>query len=60
MTVLLRDNWQSKIADIKPRVYPLNYKSQKLIDNTFDELQAKRRLVFTKSHTSFSFSVFVV
>ncbi len=40
MTVSLRDGWQSKIADIILRVYPLGHKLRKLVDDIFDELQA--------------------
>lgn len=38
MTILLLDNWQSKLIDIKLIVYPVGHKLQLLIENTFDEL----------------------
>ena len=60
MTVPLRNNLQFKIADIKPKVYPLGHKLRKLVDSTIDELQSRWRLVFTKSHILFSFPVFMV
>lgn len=60
MTVPLRDDWQSRVSSIKPRVYPLGNESKKLVDNTFDKLQRQGRLVYTQTHTPFSFPVFVV
>jgi hypothetical protein len=41
-------------------VYPLGTEDKKLIDQTFDDLQAKRRLKYTIESTSFSYLVFVV
>lgn len=60
MTVPLRDNWQSRLASIKPKIYSLGEESKKFVDKTFDELQRQGRLVYTKTHTPFSCSVFVV
>lgn len=60
MTVPLRDNWQSRLASIKPKVYSLGKKSNKLVNKIFDELQRQGRLVYTKIHTPFNFSVLVV
>ncbi len=60
MTIPLKNNWQYKIADMKPKVDPPGHKLRKRVDNTFDELQALGLLVFTKSHICFSIPVFVV
>lgn len=60
MTVPLQDNWQSCVSAIRPTVYQLGNESKKLVDDTFDELQRQSRLVYTQTHTPFSFSVFVV
>lgn len=60
MTVLLRDDWQSRVSTIRPRVYPLGNESKKLVDDTFDELQRQGCLVYTQTHTPFSFPVFVI
>ncbi len=60
MTVPLRDDWHFRIVRIKPMEYLLGSESQKLVEDIFDELQAQGQLVFIKSHTPFSFPVFVV
>lgn len=60
MTVPLKDDWQARLANIKPRVYPLGVEMRALIDETFDKLQQQGRLVYTQGHTPFSFPVFVV
>lgn len=60
MTVPLRDDWQSRLTSIKPKIYTLGEESKKLVDKIFDELQRQGRLVYTKTYTPFSFSVLVV
>lgn len=59
MTIPLRTDWQSRLHTIKPRVYPLGNEAKALLDDTFDELQRQGRLVYTQTHTPFSFPVFV-
>lgn len=60
MTVPLRADWQSHLHTIKPRVYPLGNNARALVNETFDKLQRQGRLVYTQTHTLFSFPVFVV
>ena len=60
MTVPLYTDWQSHLHTIKPRVYPLNNEAKALVDEMFDELQRQSRLVYTQTHTPFSFPVFIV
>lgn len=60
MIVSLHSDWESKVANIKARVYPLGHEAQRIVDKTFDKLQAQGRLEFTRSHTPFSFLMFVV
>ena len=60
MTVPLRSDWESKVSEIKPRVYPLGHKARKVVNETFDKLQSQGRLEYTRSQTPFSFPVFVV
>lgn len=60
MTVPLRADWQIHLHTIKPRVYLLGNEARALVDETFDELQRQGRLVYTQTHTPFSFPVFVV
>lgn len=38
MTVPLRDDWQSRISTIRPKIYLFGNESKKLVDDTFDEL----------------------
>ena len=60
MTMPLRTDWQSHLHTIKPRIYPLGNKAKALVDETFDKLQWQNCLVYTQTHTSFSFPVFIV
>lgn len=60
MMVPLRTDLETRVLEIKPKVYPLGYDARKLVDDTFDKLQAQSRLVYTTSHTPFSVPVFVV
>ena len=60
MTVPFKDDWQAKLANIKPKVYLLGVKARTLVDETFDKLQQQGRLLYTQGHTPFSFPVFVV
>ena len=56
----LKPGWESKVATIKPKVYPLGNDSCRLVDETFDEMHRQGRLKFTADPTPFSFPVFVV
>lgn len=60
MRVPLKDDWQARLANIKPKVYPLEVEARALVDKTFDKLQQQGRLVYTQGHTLFSFPVFVI
>ncbi len=60
MTVPLRADWQNHLHTIKLRVYPLDNEAKALVDETFDELQWQGRLIYTQTHTPFSFPIFVV
>lgn len=39
ITILLRLDWEIKVSDIRPKVYPLGNKGWKVVDNTFDKIQ---------------------
>ena len=58
MRFLLREDWQFCVND-KSKIYSLELKNQKVINDTFDELQKKERLKWTTNSTSFSYLVFV-
>ncbi len=60
MTVLLKDDWRAKLANIKPKLYPLWVKKRTLVNETFDKLLKQGRLLCTQGHTSFIFPVFVI
>ena len=60
MKVYLKPGWETKVSAIKPRVYPLGINSQRLVDETFDELQCLGCLKYITSHMLFSFPVFVI
>lgn len=60
MKVHLKLGWETKVLVIKPRVYFLGIEAKRLVDKTFDKMQHLGRLKYTTSHTSFSFSVFIV
>lgn len=47
MTIPLQNNWQSCVSAIRLRVYLLDNKLKKLVDDTFDELQRQDCLVYT-------------
>jgi hypothetical protein len=59
MRILLRFDWKTRIFE-KVKVYSLELKDKKLVDQTFDDLQDKERLKFITKFTSFSYLVFVV
>ena len=60
MKVHLKPGWESKVAAIKPRVYPLKNDSRRVVDETFDEMHRQGRLQFTADTIPFSFPVFIV
>ena len=60
MKVHQKPGWETKVSNIKPRVYPLGIEAKRLVDETFDEIQRLGRLKYTNSHTPFNFPVFVV
>lgn len=39
MTISLHLDWEIKVSDIRPKVYPLKNKVWKVVDNTFDKIQ---------------------
>jgi hypothetical protein len=59
MRLSLKKNWQNKMTT-KIKIYSLNTDDRKMINDTFNRLQAQNRLKFTTVATSFSYSVFVV
>ena len=38
MTVLLKEDWQAKLVNINPNVYPLGVEARALVDEIFDIL----------------------
>lgn len=58
--VYLKPRWETKISNIKPKVYPLGIKAKCLINETFDKIQHLGHLKYTTSHIPFSFPMFVV
>jgi hypothetical protein len=59
MRISLRSNWKTKIFG-KVKIYSLETENKKLVDQTFNDLQAKERLKYIIKSTFFSYSVFVV
>lgn len=57
MTVL---RWESKVSEIKLKVYPLGNEAWCVIDNIFEEIHMQGRLKYTTDPTPFSFLVFVI
>lgn len=60
MKVHFKPGWESKVAAIKPRVYPLGNDSCRILDKTFDKIHRQGRLKFTANLIPFSFPIFVV
>lgn len=60
MSVRLKPKLETKISNIKPRVYTLGIKAKRLVDKTFDKMQHLGRLKYTTSQTPFSFPVFAI
>lgn len=60
MRVYLKPGSETKVSNIKPRVYLLGIKAKHLVDKIFDKMQRLGRLKYTTSHTLFRFPVFVV
>lgn len=60
MTMPLKPGWESKVSAIKPKVYPLGNKAQRIVDDTFEKMHTQGRLKYTTDPTPFSFPVFVV
>jgi hypothetical protein len=59
MRLSLKENWQNKmIAKIK--IYSLETKDRKMMNDIFNRLQAQSRLKFTTIATLFNYSIFVI
>ena len=59
MKLSLKTNWENNVKE-KVRVYSLDARDKKVIDDTFDELQNQDKLAYITESTFFSFSCFVV
>ena len=59
MKLSLKTNWENNVKE-KIRIYSLNARDKKVIDDTFDELQSQDKLTYITESTFFSFSCFVV
>ncbi len=59
MRISLRFDWKSRVFE-KIKIYSLEAKDKKLVNQIFDDFQAKKRLKFTIESTSFSYSIFVI
>lgn len=60
MRVHLKLGWETKVSNIKPKVYPLGIEAKCLVDKMFNKMQHLGCLKYTTSHIPFSFSVFVI
>lgn len=60
MKVHLKPGWETKVLAIKPKVYLLDIEARHLVDKTFNKIYRLGYLKYKISHTSFSFTVFVV
>lgn len=59
MRIFLKTNWKFRILD-KTKVYSLDTKNWKLINEIFDKLYDVDKLDWTQESTSFSYSIFCV
>ena len=59
MRIPLKTNWADESKG-KAKVYPLSPRDRELVDAEFDKLHCQGRLFWTKTHTPFSYPVFVV
>ena len=59
MKLSLKTDWENNVKK-KVKVYSLDAKDKKVIDDTFDELQNQDKLAYITESTLFSFSCFVV
>ena len=59
MRISLKSNWKQRIFD-KAKIYSLNKKNRKLVDETFDKLHESDKLNWIDEFISFSYSVFCV
>lgn len=60
MKIHLKPGWESKVAALKPKVYPLGNDSRHVVDKNFDEMHRQGWLKFTTYPNPFSSLVFVV
>jgi hypothetical protein len=59
MRISLRFDWESRIFE-KVKIYSLETKDKKLVNQIFNDLHTKERLKYIIESTSFNYSVFVV
>ena len=58
MRISLKNNWQFKIIE-KFKIYSLETKDKKILNNTFDNFHKKNRLKWTNQTILFSYSIFI-
>ncbi len=59
MRILLKFDCESRISE-KAKIYSLRIENKRLINQTFNDLQEKKRLKYTTESTLFKYSIFVV
>jgi hypothetical protein len=59
MRIFLKSDWKVRIFE-KIKVYSLETENKKLVNQIFDDLQAKKRLKYTVESILFSYLVFVI
>ena len=59
MRISLKSDWEQRIFD-KTKIYSLNKKNRKLVDEIFDKLHESDRLSWTNEFIFFNYSVFCV
>ena len=59
MRISLKSNWKQKIFD-KIKIYSLNKKNRKFVDEIFDKLHEFDKLNWTNEFISFNYSMFCV
>ncbi len=59
MRLSLKEDWQNKMT-AKIKIYSLSTDDRKIVNDTFNRIQAQNKLKFIIAATSFAYSVFVI
>ena len=59
MRIFLKINWENRVFD-KTKIYSLNVKNKKFVDNIFDDLYRTSKMLWTNQSTFFLYSCFCI